>query len=80
MKNNKIITIQEMIMREMERLDDNSYMQQVGASEIARSNALANSALTFIKSVNVQLRIKEVAEKTETTQKSLNKELGIDEE
>lgn len=77
-KNNNIIKIQEMVMREMERLDDNGYMQKVGASEIARSNALSNSALTYIKSINVQLRIKEVATKYAQTNESLSKELGVE--
>lgn len=76
-KENKLITIQEMLMREMGRLDDNNYMQQVGVSEIARSNALTNNALTYIKAVNVQLRIKEVATKFEQTEDSIKKEIGL---
>ena len=79
-KNNKIITIQEMLMREMSRLDDNSYMLENGKDEVARSNALTNNATAFIKALNIQLRIKEVAEKTQSTQQSISKELGIDEE
>lgn len=80
MKNNKIITIQEMLMREMQRLDDNEYMINQGKDEVLRSNALTNNATAFLKALNIQLRIKEVAEKTQSTQKSISKELGIDEE
>jgi hypothetical protein len=80
MKNNKIITIQEMLMREMQRLDDSDYMAKAGKDEVLRSNALTNNATAFIKAVNVQLRIKEVAQTNEVTQQSLSKELGINEE
>lgn len=80
MKNNKIIKIQEMLMREMNRLDDNEYMLNNGKDEVARSNALTNNATAFIKALNIQLRIKEVAEKTQSTKQSISKELGIDEE
>ena len=79
MKNNKIIIIQEMLMREMNRLDDNEYMLNNGKDEVARSNALTNNATAFIKALNIQLRIKEVAEKAQITQQSVNKELGIEE-
>ena len=80
MKKNKIITIQEMLMKEMNRLDDNDYMAKYGKDEVLRSNALTNNATTFIKAINVQLRIKEVAEKSKVTQGSLEKELGVQQE
>ena len=48
-----------------------------GASEIARSNALTNTALTYIKTINVHLRISEMAEKTGTVSSSIKKELGL---
>ena len=79
-KSNKIIAIQELLMREMARLDDNVYMLNNGKEEVLRSNALTNNATAFLKALNIQLRIKEVAEKTHITQHSLNKELGIDKE
>lgn len=77
-QNNKIIAIQEMLMREMNRLDDNDYMSQNGKDEVARSNALTNNATAFIKAINIQLRVKEVAAKNEVTASSLSQELGIE--
>lgn len=74
--NNNLLTIQETLMREIKRLDEVS--NENCNSEVARSNAITNSALTFIKSINVQLRIKEVAEKTSVSTKSINKELGVE--
>jgi len=78
MKNSKIISIQEMLMREMERLDDNEYMKNAGKEEVLRSNALTNNATAYIKSVNLSLRIMEVAEKNEEQISALSKKLGIE--
>ena len=76
--NNNLIKMQEMLMRQMERLDDLD--QTIGvdkAEEIARANALSGSAVTFLKSVNVGLRIIEVAKKYETQKDNLTLELGV---
>lgn len=78
MENNKIISIQGMLMREMKRLDDNEYMASQGKDEVLRSNALTNNATAYIKAVNVQLRIKEVAERNSVTTEKLGKDLGIE--
>lgn len=77
MVNNNIIQIQEYLMRELKRLDDDKYMGHNGKAEVARSNALAQSANTFIKSVNLGLRVIEVAKANEQTKDSLSKELGV---
>lgn len=74
---NNIITIQEMLMREMKRLDDKEIMSANANNEIARSNALSNSALTYIKTVNLNIRIMEIADKNETTASIVRKELGL---
>lgn len=64
MKNNETITeIQEMLLRELKRLDNDNYMAEKGSQEVARSNALTNSAMTYIKSVNLELRIFETKDK-----------------
>lgn len=74
--NNRLFTIQEILMNEMTRLDKSD----LDSNEVARSNALSNSALTFIKSVNLGLRIKETASKMNITESTLNKELGVSDE
>lgn len=76
--NNNLIKMQEMLMRQMERLDDLD--QTIGVDrneEISRANALSTSAVTFLKSVNVGLRIIEVAKKYETQKDNLTLELGV---
>lgn len=80
MKNNKLIKIQEMLMREMDRLDNDDLMGKCGKEEVARSNALSQSACTFLKSVNVSLRIMEQSEKNNKTINELNNNLGITDE
>lgn len=79
--NNNLIKMQEMLMRQMERLDNLD--QSIGedkAEEISRANALSASAVTFLKSVNVGLRIIEVAKKYETQKENLTLELGVADE
>lgn len=71
--NNKLITIQEMLMAEMKRLSE----EEVDVNEISRSNALTNNALTYIKSINLGLRIKDTAMKNGVTSKAIEKELGL---
>lgn len=75
--NNNLITMQEMIMRQMKRLDDNEYMKSNALTEISRGNALSQSANTFLKSVNVGLRIIEVSKNYELSKDKLSKELGV---
>ena len=76
MKSN-LIKMQEMLLRQMERLDDNEIMENNAQTEISRGNALSQSACTFLKSVNVGLRIIEVSKKYETQTDKLSKELGV---
>ena len=74
--NNNLLKIQETLMKEIERLDNVSVEEC--SNEVARSNAITNSSLTFIKSINLQLRVKEVADKIGVNTKSINKELGVE--
>lgn len=78
--NNEIITIQEYLMRQMQRLDNDETMKQNGTEEIARSNSLSNTATTYLKAVNTTLRILETSSKNEQTASSLMKTLGITED
>lgn len=79
--NNNLIKMQEMLMREMERLDDMDNIIGIDkGEEISRANALSQSATTFIKSVNVGMRVIEMSNKYEIKKNKLTKELGIDDE
>lgn len=78
--NNKLNKIQDMLVRQMERLDNNKLMENNSQSEISRANALSQNAVTFLKSVNVGLRIIEVSKKYETNANKLSFELGVTDE
>lgn len=81
MKKNNLIKMQEMLMRQMKRLDDLNQNTDCNVQEeISRANALSSSAVTFLKSVNVGLRIIEVSRKYEESKDKLTRELGIDDE
>ena len=74
---NKIIEIQETILRQIKRLDDDSLMADAGKEEIARSNALTNASAAFIKAVNVQLAVMNAANRSGIAVKALQTELGV---
>lgn len=77
MENNKMIEIQEIVYRQLKRLDDEKIMQERCAEEIARSNVISNNAQTFIKSINMQLRVLEFAKKQQISVKDLSKKIGL---
>lgn len=75
--NNKLYDIQEMLLRQMKKLDKDTLNNEELGNEISRSNALTNNATTYLKSVNLQLRVIETAKKNEQTKVSLEKEVGL---
>lgn len=77
---NKIIEIQDTIFKQIKRLDDNIIMNNNGRDEIARANAISNASTSFIKSINVQLAIFNIAARLEKSPEILAKELGLCEE
>lgn len=72
---NRLNEIQEMLIKEMNRLDSNGTEDII--AEVSRSNALSQSALTFIKSINTQIRVREIADKQQKSINLVEKELGI---
>lgn len=75
--NNKIINIQEMLYEEMKKLSDDEHIKTYAKREVSRSQALTQSAGAFIKAVNTQLKIKELAKKNPAHEETLLKELGV---
>lgn len=76
--NDNLIKMQKMLMRQMVRLDElDSKIGESKQEEISRANALSQTAVTFLKSVNTGLRIIEVSKKYETKEKALSKKLGV---
>ena len=73
---NNLIKIQEMLIKEMERLDNDT----IDSMEIARGNTLSQNATTYIKTINVGLRVIEMSNKFDMSKEKLHKELGIEHE
>lgn len=54
---NNIEKIQEYLMLRLDRLNDDDYMKEHIKDEIARSNAVTNSALAYMKMENLKIRV-----------------------
>lgn len=75
---NKILKVQEIVFEELERLNDDSLMKTgMMKREIERSNVISNNAQSFIKMVNLSLRVKEVAKRNNTQEHKLLEELNL---
>lgn len=82
---NKIIETQEMLYKEMKRLDDDTMINftnnKASQLEFARATQLYNMSTGFIKSLNANLTIMNLAKRNETKYEDLMSKLGlIDEE
>ena len=76
--NNRLVKIQEMLYNQMTRLDDNELMNKgLGKREIQRSGALSQSAGAYIKSVQTQLKVKDMVRKNPLAEKTMLEELGV---
>lgn len=75
--NNKLLDIQDIVFNQLKRISkDNMTIEELNY-EISRSNAVSNNAITFIKTINTNIRIKELAEKYNVTIDAIKKELGL---
>lgn len=77
--NSELKRIQKILLNQMERLDDNDIMKENGKREIMRSGALSQSASTFVKSVQTQMKVLELSGKYNADMDDMNKFLGIKE-
>lgn len=76
--NNRLLKMQEMIYRQMERIDNDELMiKGLGQREIQRSSSLTALSSAFIKNVQTGIKIKEIAKKNNEDKQSLLKELGV---
>lgn len=77
-KKNNIIEIQDLLMKQMKRLDG-AVAKEV-AQEIGRSGALSQNAQAYLKAVSTTLKVKEMSKRNPATELELLKETGIIEE
>ena len=71
--NKDIQSIQTYLMNRLEKLNDDNYMKENLKDEISRSNTVSNTALAYIKVVNLQLRIDSLTKKERQTIKRVSK-------
>jgi hypothetical protein len=78
--NNKIIDVQEMLFKEMKRIDSDSFEANNKAQkqeEFQRATALYNMSTGFIKTLNANLNIMNLAKKNEGKYEDLMSKLGM---
>lgn len=79
--NNKIIDIQEMLYKEMKRLDDDQMINftnnKASQLEFARATQLYNMSTGFVKSLNANITIMNLAKRNEQKYEDLMKKLGL---
>lgn len=79
--NNKIIEVQEMLFKEMKRLDDDKMIDFVNnkaaQQEFTRATALYNMSTGFIKTLNSNLTIMSLAKRNEQKYEDLMDKLGL---
>lgn len=77
-KINKLLKAQDMLFNQMKRFDDDDLMNNGnGKREIMRSGALSQSVSAYIKSVNTNIKIKEMCKTNPLGQETLMEELGV---
>ena len=72
---NNLIKMQEMLMRQMGRLDD-AVSNEISI-EVKRSGALSQNAQAYLKSINTSLRVKEMVKKNPLAEKTILEEIGV---
>lgn len=75
--NNVIRKMQSILTRELERLDDNNYMNTNRKEEIQRSSAISQSANTILKTIATDMKIMRMAEQMGVTANELKYKLGV---
>lgn len=79
--NNKIIEVQEILFQEMKRLNNENFLINDNSNkEIARSTAIYNQATGFIKAVNTNINIMNIAKREGTRVENIIEKLGLDNE
>ena len=78
---NKIIEVQDVLFREMKRLTDKDFFTDENSKkELERSTAIYNQTTNFIKAINTNIAIRNLARWEETKYDVLIKELGLSDE
>ena len=78
---NKIIEVQDVLFQEMKRLNSKDFITDENSKkELERSTAIYNQTTNFIKAINTNIAIRNLARWEETKYDVLIKELGLSDE
>ena len=78
---NKIIEVQDVLFQEMKRLNNKDFITDENSKkELERSTAIYNQTTNFIKAINTNIAIRNLARWEETKYDVLIKELGLSDE
>ena len=75
---NELQRIQKYLLNQMGRLDSDKIMKKEGNKEIQRSGALSQSASSYVKSVQTQMRVLDLSGKYNVDMEDMNKFLNIE--
>lgn len=78
--NNIILKMQDILVRELDRLDNDNFMEENSKEELKRSTAISQSANTIIKTVDLNMKILKFANQTQNALDDVNNVLGITDE
>lgn len=78
---NKIIEVQDVLFQEMKRLNKEDFITEENSKkELERSTAIYNQTTNFIKAINTNISIRNLARWEEIKYDVLIKELGLSDE
>lgn len=75
--NNKLTLINEVLFQELERLNNDSYMNDEFDKKLKRSAALQKAALTMVRISETNIKVLDAAERNATTVERMNDFLGL---
>lgn len=75
--NTKLNKIKDILLKQLERLDNQEIMEKEGKYEIKRSGAITSNAITFVKTTDLELKILNTANKYNIKAEQLQDYLGL---
>ena len=75
--NNKLTLINEVLYQELERLNNDAYMNDDFDKKLKRSSALQKTALTMVRISETNMKVLDAAEKSATSVERMNDFLGL---
>ena len=75
--NNKLTLINEVLFQELERLNNDSYMNDDFDKKLKRSTALQKAALTMVRISETNIKVLDAAERNATSVERMNDFLGL---